>query len=269
LSRGASDQAASVEETSASIEELTATTKTNEHNASQAVKSTHLAAESASEGRKLVMQLTSTVAHVEASGGAISKILKGIDEIAFQTNILALNAAVEAARAGESGAGFAVVAEEVRTLARRCAEAARETADLLAGNSTGEHGATIGVVEGLARIREDSKRVSSHFDTIVARIAETDKQAAQISQASGEQAKGLTLIADAVHRIDQVTQGTAASSEEAAAAAENLTANAEELRSSVEMLEATLGVEVAEDDEPPEPPTPSPAKKPLTGKIPA
>lgn len=245
LSRGAAEQAHAVEETSRSLEQLTASTRSNEQTAAAAVESTHAATSSATDGRKLVAQLGATVAEVEASGGAISKILKSIDEIAFQTNILALNAAIEAARAGEMGSGFAVVAEEVRRLAQRSTEAARETAELLAGAAAqGESRAGVGVVEGLARIRVDCREVSRHFDAIADRICGTDRQAEQIAKASNQQAEGLSVIAGAIQHIDQVTRSNAASSQQAAAAAEQLMTSAEELNRAVHLLERDLGIAV-------------------------
>ncbi len=240
LSTGASEQAASIEETSASLEELNATTKQNEATAAKAVEGTHAVAQSAKDGRELLNTLSNTVADTEASGGAIAKILKSIDEISFQTNILALNAAVEAARAGEAGAGFAIVADEVRNLAKRSKDAAHETAALLAGGTTeaGKH--HHGVVEGLGRIRKDSRQVLEHFEMIVSRMGETDQQAAQIARASSEQARGLEVIAGAINQIDGVTQKNAASSEQAAAAAEGLRSQAQELSVAVEKLERAL-----------------------------
>ncbi|HEY3757078.1 MAG TPA: methyl-accepting chemotaxis protein [Opitutaceae bacterium] len=245
LSKGAADQAESVEQTSESLALLKKSTQANEEIAAHAVESTHAAAASANDGRKLVAQLSATVAEVEASGGAISQILKSIDQIAFQTNILALNAAIEAARAGEMGAGFAVVADEVRRLAQRSTEAARETADLLAGaNSTAGSQNRLGVVEGLARIRQDCQHVSKHFDSIATRITGTDQHAGQIAKSSNEQAQGLAVIADAIHQIDQVTRSNAASSEQAAASAERLMTSADELSLAVEILENNLGIAV-------------------------
>ncbi len=245
LSDGASQQAASLEETSASLEELTATTKTNAATAAAAVESSHNATTTADAGRHLLETLRSTVVDVEKSGGAISGILKNIDEIAFQTNILALNAAIEAARAGEAGAGFAVVAEEVRSLAQRSAEAARETTELLAGGGAGAGDGRRGVVDGLTKIRTDATKVSSQFDEVVAMIAQTDSQAGQIATSSNEQARGLTVVASAVHDIDMVTQGNAVASRNVADAAALVKSKAGEMKTSALRLQKLIGTSSA------------------------
>ena len=243
LADSASEQAACIEETSAAVTELTTTTKQNEEVLSLAQKTTHEAASSAKEGTRLLKTLATTVSETQASGAAITSILKSIDEIAFQTNILALNAAVEAARAGEAGAGFAVVADEVRTLARRSTEAAHETARLLAGGSD-VHTSRSGVVGRLAQIGEDSQHVLTHFDVITAKVSETDLQTEKIARASAEQSTGLHQIEDAIHKIDQITQENAASSEETAAASQELIRNAQEMSDTVRLLENTIGVRV-------------------------
>lgn len=240
LSSGAHEQAASLEETSSSLEELSATTKTNAAIATVAVQASAAAAKTAAEGKSFIVRLSARVAEAEKSGSAITGVLKTIDEIAFQTNILALNAAIEAARAGEAGAGFAVVAEEVRTLAQRSASAARETTALLVG---GSHHSTeaAGVVEGLARIREEAASVQAQFDAIVAKISETDSHAGQIATASDEQARGLASITDAVHHIDSVTQTTAQASRSVADTAELLTAKAAEMKQAALVLQRLIG----------------------------
>lgn len=240
LSSGAHQQAASLEETSASLEELTSTTEANAEIAATAVETSTAAAKTAAVGQEYMANLTVTVAAAEHSGTAIRRILKTIDELAFQTNILALNAAVEAARAGEAGAGFAVVAEEVRTLAQRSAKAARETTALLAGEGATD-GEARGVVESLARIREQSARVQQQFGSIVERIGQSDAHAGRIASASAEQAKGLAQITAVMHQLDSVTQVTAQTSGSVAATAELLQQKAEEMRAAAARLESMIG----------------------------
>jgi methyl-accepting chemotaxis protein len=236
LSQGAHQQAASLEETSASLEEITSTTRQNAVAAKETVDTFGAATKSAAIGRELVHGLQVTVQRVEESGSAITQVLKNIDEIAFQTNLLALNASIEAARAGESGAGFAVVAEEVRSLAQRSAEAARQTTALLIGGATQNANSTGGVVEGLARIRGDAARVSTEFDSISSKISETNEQAGQIARFSNEQAKGFEVITSAIHTIDAVTQSNAESSRNVAEAAEMLRKSAEEIKTAASSL---------------------------------
>ncbi|MBK9990172.1 MAG: hypothetical protein IPP19_05395 [Verrucomicrobia bacterium] len=248
LANSAAEQAACIEETGAAVAELTTTTQQNEDVILLAKQNTHEAAMSAKEGTRLLKTLNTTVTETQASGAAITNILKSIDEIAFQTNILALNAAVEAARAGEAGAGFAIVADEVRTLAKRSTEAAHETARLLAGGGDGK-GSRSGVAGSLAQISADSQRVLTHFDVIAAKVGETDEQTEKIARASAEQTSGLQQIEDAIHKIDKLTQENAASSEETAAAANELIKNAEEMTETVHLLENTIGVRIDSKDE--------------------
>jgi len=168
---------------------------------------------------------------IQQSSHDISKIIKTIDEIAFQTNILALNAAVEAARAGVAGAGFAVVADEVRSLAQRSAVAARETADKIAD-------ATTRSAQGV----ELSQRVSAGLQHILEKNREVDRLVAEVATASHEQSVGLSQINTAITQMDKVTQANAASAEETAAAAQELNAQSEELRNSSAQLGALVGL---------------------------
>ncbi len=152
---------------------------------------------------------------IKSSSDDISKIIKTIDEIAFQTNILALNAAVEAARAGEAGLGFAVVADEVRNLAQRAANSAKETAAKIEGSvQKSVHGVAI------------TQKVAASLSEIVAKAREVDSLVSEIATSSREQTRGITQINTAVSEMDKVTQSNAGSAEEAAAAAEELNAQA-------------------------------------------
>jgi methyl-accepting chemotaxis protein len=231
LAEGASEQAASLQETSASLEEMSSMTQRNAENAQKANELARQTRSAADTGAAEMQSMTTAMNAIKVSSDETAKIIKTIDEIAFQTNILALNAAVEAARAGEAGMGFAVVADEVRNLAQRSAQAARETAGK--------------IEESLARTTqgvEINGRVASALNEISAKVRQVDELVAEVASASREQTQGITQINTAVGQMDKVTQGNAANAEESAAAAEELNAQAELMKQSVgELLELVGG----------------------------
>ncbi len=230
LSSGASEQASSVEETSSSLEEMSSMTRITAENARNA---TSLASETRSvvEGASLAMdEMIESMNAIGTSSAEVAKIVKNIDEIAFQTNILALNAAVEAARAGDAGAGFAVVADEVRSLAQRSAAAAKETAAKIeAAIASSRSG-----FECSARVGESLKQIAE-------KVKSTDLLVADIARGASEQSQGIEQINGAMVQLDKVTQGNATSAEESASAAEELDAQADSLKSLVDRLRQLVG----------------------------
>jgi len=225
LAEGASNQAASIEETSASLEELSSMTKRNAENSNQAHELARQTRVAADKGVAEMHDMNTAMQAIKASSADIAKIIKAIDEIAFQTNILALNAAVEAARAGEAGMGFAVVADEVRNLAQRSAQAAKETSSKI-------EGAIRSTAEGV----ELSAKVAAALNDIVAKARQVDTLAAELAAASSEQTQGITQISIAVGQVDKVTQSSAANAEESAASAQELNAQAEMMKQSINEL---------------------------------
>jgi len=234
LAEGASEQAASLEETGASLEEMSSMTKRNAEAAQNAKKVAGQARGVVENGTTGMQNMTAAMEGIKTSSSEIAKIIKTIDEIAFQTNILALNAAVEAARAGEAGAGFAVVAEEVRSLAQRSAQAAKETAGKI-------ETALVKITEG-ARA---SNEVSGMLTEIVGQVRTMDTLVAEIANASSEQSNGIGQVNIAVSQMDKITQGNAASAEESAAAAQELNAQSVELQFLVQNLSVMVGVKDA------------------------
>ncbi|MGC4034290.1 MAG: methyl-accepting chemotaxis protein [Tepidisphaeraceae bacterium] len=222
LAQGASEQAASLEETSSSLEEISSMTKKNADTAQQAsILSTDAKAVS-DKGNAAMAKMSTAIADIQKSASETAKIIKTIDEIAFQTNLLALNAAVEAARAGEAGKGFAVVAEEVRNLAMRSAEAAKNTAALIDGSvQNAKNGVAIAdeVATNLAEITDASAKVN----LLVAEIA----------AACNEQSAGIGQVNQSIQQMDKVTQSNAAAAEESAASAQELSTQSEQLTSVV------------------------------------
>ena len=231
LAEGASEQAASLEETSSSLEEMSSMTKRNADAARKANELAKQARQAADTGAADMQAMSAAMESIKTSSDEIGKIIKTIDEIAFQTNILALNAAVEAARAGEAGMGFAVVADEVRNLAQRSAQAAKETAAKIEGaiTKTG-HGVQI------------SAKVAQGLQEIVTKVRQVDELVTEVATASQEQSQGIEQVNTAVSQMDKVTQSNAANAEESASAAEELNAQADTLRESVaELLQLVDG----------------------------
>lgn len=229
LAQGTSEQAASLEETSASTEEISSMTHKNAQNSREAAQAADETEREFVAADQKVGEMVESMQQINASSEKISKIIKIIDEIAFQTNILALNAAVEAARAGEAGMGFAVVADEVRNLAQRCAQAAKDTATLIEESigNTQQGGQKLQAVEAAMKtISERSRQIKVLVD--------------EVQVGSEEQARGLEQISKAITQMEQVTQKAAANAEESAAASQELNAQSESLRGVVQQLNALV-----------------------------
>jgi methyl-accepting chemotaxis protein/methyl-accepting chemotaxis protein-1 (serine sensor receptor) len=230
LAQGASEQAASLEETSASAEEITSMTRQNAANTSQVAQLMGTVDQRVAEGNSTLSLMIESMKQINESSAKISKIIKVIDEIAFQTNILALNAAVEAARAGEAGMGFAVVADEVRNLAQRSAQAAKDTASLIEES-------IMTSIEG----REQLQKVAEVVGSITEAASKVKVLVDEVNIGSQEQAKGIEEIARSLTEMDKVTQGTAAAAEESASASEQMSAQAQALSQIVDELRTMAG----------------------------
>ena len=225
LADGSSKQAAAIEQTSSSLEEMASMTKLNADNANQAKVITKEAGKAVSDSNQAMTKLTAAMESISTASKDTAKIIRTIDEIAFQTNLLALNAAVEAARAGDAGAGFAVVADEVRNLALRAASAAKDTAGMLDGT--------------VLKVQEGSDLVNQ-CDEAFAMVIDSTKRVnlliEEIANASGEQAEGVNQISKAIMEMDKVVQQNAANAEESASAAAGLSAEARQMKEIVDTL---------------------------------
>ena len=225
LATGCSEQGSSVAETSASLEQMSTMIKSTADNAAKAKELAGQARAAAETGAETMLTMNEAMKAIETSSAEVAKIVKNIDEIAFQTNILALNAAVEAARAGDAGAGFAVVADEVRALAQRSAAAARETADRIeAAIAKSRHGSA------------SCGRVGESLAEIAEKVSAADVLVAEIATAAHEQTQGIRQIGLAMTQLDNVTRGIASRAEESASAAVELSGQAHLMQESVEFL---------------------------------
>ncbi len=225
LAEGSSEQASSLEETSATLNESSSMLQRTSDNTGEATKISESAIKSSQKGQEQMNQMMNSMQKLNDSSAEISKIIKVIDSIAFQTNILSLNAAVEAARAGEAGAGFAVVAEEVRTLAQKSANAANDTKDIIEKN-----------IELSKEGVEVAKMVSEALNEINSQSGKLNQLIEQINEATTEQSQGIEQINQALNQMEQVTQQNAANAEETASSSEELNAQAETLNNIIEEL---------------------------------
>ena len=225
LAQGATEQAASLEETSSALEEMSSMTRQNADNANKTQETAANSLRQIASGADTVRAVTRAMAEISDSSEKISNIIKTIEEIAFQTNLLALNAAVEAARAGEAGKGFAVVADEVRNLAQRSAQAAKDTSELI-----------VGTVERVRNGSDNVAMLSRAFQEIESESQNVGRLVTEISAATNEQAQGVDQVNTAVAQMDKVTQTNAATAQESASSASELSEQSANLNALVNDL---------------------------------
>ncbi|MBN1346121.1 MAG: methyl-accepting chemotaxis protein [Phycisphaerae bacterium] len=230
LAEGASGQASSLEQTTAAFQILDEMAQNNAEHAKQANESMSEANQIITESSGIMQESSKSMQEISEASDQISKIIKVIEEIAFQTNLLALNAAVEAARAGEHGKGFAVVADEVRNLAQRAGQAARETGSLIEQT-----------VSRVARGVELNQSTTESFGRIGESATKVSELVSQIASASSDQTMGIQQVNTAMAEVDRVTQSNAANAEESASASEELSAQSQHVRSMVDELVALVG----------------------------
>ena len=230
LAEGASRQAGSLEETSASSQELSSMTQSNANNSHQATRLMAKTDTQVTDANRQLGEMVSSMQNIGAASEKIAKIIKIIDEIAFQTNILALNAAVEAARAGEAGMGFAVVADEVRNLAGRCAQAAKDTSNLIAESMETTR-------EGKAKLDQVAKAIRGITESTV----EVKRLVDEVSVSSGEQARGIEHIAGSLAEIERITQQAASSAQQSATASSSMSSQSEAMDTVTQQLVAMVG----------------------------
>lgn len=222
LSQGATEQASTIEELTASLEEIAAQTRLNADNSNQANSLAEIAKDNAIQGNMQMEDMLTAMEQINVSSNNISKIIKVIDDIAFQTNILALNAAVEAARAGQYGKGFAVVAEEVRNLAARSSNAAKETTEMIEDS-----------IKNVEKGTEIAKKTSEALNKIVDDVSKVAALIGEIATASNEQASGIEQVNQGIMMVSEVVQKNSATAEESATASEELSSQADALKEQV------------------------------------
>ncbi len=231
VSNNAQEQAACIEETSATLEEISATTKHNADRAGEADRLMQTARQTVERAARAMNDLTSSMNLISKSSNQVASVLKNIDEIAFHTNILALNAAVEAARAGEAGAGFSVVADEVRSLAHRAAEAARNSGSIIE-QTVGDVGKGVEFVN----------HAHAAFKEVSSAIASGTELVSQIASSSHEQALGIANIGQAITRIESLTQRNVTNAQQTADGASAMTSQVENTRKYLDELVAVVGL---------------------------